>query len=35
MLKSEFHVPNNFYWIKIFPNLVRENTNICVFGENK
>ena len=35
MLKSEFHVLNNFYWIKIFPNLVRENTNICVFGENK
>ena len=31
-LKSDSHVYGNFCQIKIFPNLVRKNTVICLFG---
>ena len=31
-LKSDSHVPDNLYQIKIFPILVRRSTIICLFG---
>ena len=31
-LKSDSFVSENFCQIKIFPNLVRKNTIICLFG---
>ena len=31
-LKSDSHLPENFFQIKIFPSLVSKNTIICLFG---
>ena len=32
ILKVVYHVPENFYQIKLFPNFSRNNTNICLVG---
>ena len=33
--KSDYHVPENFCQIKIFPSHVRKNTVIYLFGKKK
>ena len=33
--KSDYHVPENFCQIKIFPSHIRKNTAIYLFGKNE
>ena len=33
--KSDYHVPENFCQINIFPSHVRKNTIIYLFGKNE